>query len=219
MHDGGLRIEDLVHVKICGITRLEDALLAAELGADALGLVFWPDSPRFIDPFRARKIVRALPPLVTPVGVFVDQPIAYVEGVASLVRLGAVQLHGSEGPEFTGSLSYRVIKAVPLGAGAPAPEVGIWPEDVVLLLDAHDPVRYGGTGRTVDWTAAAPVARARRSILSGGLTPDNVAGAIDAVRPYGVDVSSGVEAAPGKKDPDRLRRFFAAVRSTVGVMS
>jgi len=202
---------DRIHVKVCGITRLEDAELAAGLGASAVGFVFWPASPRFIDPYRARAIARALPPFVTPVGVFVDQPIAFVEGVASLVRLGAVQLHGHESAEYCARVRNRVIKGVGL-KGDDTTLVEIYPASIVILLDAHDPVRRGGTGRTVDWATARRIAGSRRTILSGGLTPENVAAAIDAVRPYGVDVSSGVESSPGVKDHARLGEFFAAVR-------
>ena len=202
-----------IFVKVCGITCLEDAALAAELGASALGFVFWPASPRFIDPFRARGIVAALPPFVTPVGVFVDQPIEFVEGVASLVRLGAVQLHGNESAEYCSRLRHRVIKAVGLKQHDADP-TRLFPPHIVMLLDAHDPERHGGTGRTVDWTSARRIAASRRAILSGGLKPENVAAAIDAVQPYGIDVSSGVESRPGIKDRGRLEDLFAAVRGS-----
>ena len=194
-------------VKICGITRLEDAEAAVAAGASAIGFVFWPTSPRYIDPHRARTIAAMLPPLVTPVGVFVDQPLDYVNDVASLVRLGAVQLHGDETPEFAASVSGPVIKAVSPGRA----DVRAWPLRVRLLLDVHDPVVRGGTGRTIDWTAAAAISAQREIVLAGGLTPDNVAGAVARVRPYGIDVSSGVERAPGIKDHGRLRALFEAV--------
>ena len=197
-------------VKICGITRAEDAAAAVAAGAGALGFVFWPKSPRFIDPHRARQIASTLPPFVTAVGVFVNQPLDYVRGVASLVRLGAVQLHGDETPEFAAGLSTPVIKAVSIGdAGMRA-----WPARTLLLLDVRDPVKRGGTGRTIDWTAAAAVAAQRKMILAGGLTPDNVADAVARVRPFGIDVSSGVERAPGIKDHQRLRALFEAVHDT-----
>jgi phosphoribosylanthranilate isomerase len=198
-----------MRVKICGVRRVEDAQLACELGADAIGLVFWPDSPRFIDPYRARAIVAALPPFVSPVGVFVDQPSDYVSGVAGLVKLGAVQLHGNEAPATYARSAHRVIKAVTLQNGVDS-MAGV-PEHVTVLLDEHDPIQRGGTGRTIDWSLAATAARSRRVILSGGLTPENVAEAVARVRPYAVDVSSGVESKPGVKDPDKLRRFFEAV--------
>jgi phosphoribosylanthranilate isomerase len=200
-----------MRVKVCGVRRLEDALLASELGAWAVGFIFWPGSPRFIDPYRARRISAALPPWVVPVGVFVDQPLDYITGVANLVRLGAVQLHGRESSELVAQLQHRIIKAVPVGADFDAASLDAVPERAAVLLDAHDPERRGGTGTTVDWTRAAAAARRRPVLLAGGLRPDNVRAAIDAVRPIGIDVSSGVESAPGVKDSGRMRALFAAV--------
>jgi len=139
--------------------------------------------------------------------VFVNQPIEYVIGVASLVRLGAVQLHGDETIEYAAALSRSVVKALSPGDG----QAAAWPARTMLLLDVHDPVRRGGTGRTIDWTAAARVAAERRVLLAGGLTPENVAEAVLRVRPFGIDVSSGVERAPGVKDHQRLRALFEAV--------
>jgi len=198
-------------VKICGVRRAEDALLAAELGASAVGFVFWPESPRFIDPYRARPIVRALPPFVATVGVFVDQPLEYVMGVAGLLNLGAIQLHGHESLEPYTRSSYRLIKTAPVDESFHQARLAQIPARATVLLDAHDPVRRGGTGRTIDWSQAAGAARLRPIILSGGLTPDNVAAAVDIVRPYAIDVSSGVESAPGLKDPIRMRALFAAL--------
>ena len=196
-------------VKICGITRLEDADAAVNAGASALGFVFWPGSPRFVDPYRARAIVKALPPFVTPVGLFVNQPREYVSGVASLVRLGAVQLHGDESVEFGASIAWPVIKALSVDRARE------WPATTTLLLDAHDPVKRGGTGHTIGWTAAAGVAAERKILLAGGLTPENVAEAVARVRPFGVDVSSGVERSPGIKDHDRINAFFEALHATM----
>ena len=195
-------------VKICGITRLEDAQAAVAAGANALGFVFWPKSPRHIDPYRARRIVAALPPFVTPVGVFVDQPAAYVNGVSSLVRLGAVQLHGAEDAAYAKTIARPVVKAISDGAWE------AWPANVLVLLDVHDPIRKGGTGKTIDWTAAAEVAKCRDVLLAGGLTPENVAEAIARVQPYGIDVSSGVETEPGIKDHVRLKALFEAVHGS-----
>lgn len=202
----------MTRVKICGIRRVEDAVLASSLGADAIGFIFWPRSPRFIDPFRARAIVRALPPFVTTVGVFVDQPVAFVMGVAQLLGLGAIQLHGSEdAAAYTGG-ALRIIKSVAVVEGGDClPVVRDVPLNATVLLDAHDPIKRGGMGRTIDWTQAEASARLRPIILSGGLTADNVRGAVAAVRPYAVDVSSGVESSPGIKDPDKLRALFAAL--------
>ncbi len=193
-------------VKICGITRLEDAEAAVAAGASAIGFIFWPNSPRFVEPHRARKIAAALPPFVTAVGVFVNQPLEYVNGVARLVGVGAVQLHGDETPEFAASVATPVIKALSVGA-----DVRPWRSRVRLLLDVHDPVARGGTGRTIDWATAADLAAQRDILLAGGLTPDNVVDAVARVRPFGIDVSSGVERAPGIKDHERLRALFEAM--------
>jgi phosphoribosylanthranilate isomerase len=200
-----------IPAKICGIRRIEDARLAADLGAAAVGFVFWPASPRFVDPYRARAIVAALPPWVSAIGVFVDQPPDYVAAVAGLVRLAAVQLHGGESVGDFMRPGHRVIKALPVRQGFSMSSVRGLPAGVTVLLDAHDPVRRGGTGATIDWTVAAIVAKERRTILSGGLTADNVRTAIDQVGPAAVDVSSGVESSPGVKDAEKLRAFFAAL--------
>jgi phosphoribosylanthranilate isomerase len=197
-------------VKICGITRAEDAMAAVDAGAHALGFVFWPNSPRFIEPARARAIVAELPPFVTPVGVFVNQPAEHVFGVAATVGLGAVQLHGDERPADAARLARPIIKAIPVGAGDDV-NLEEWPARVMLLLDVHDPVKRGGTGRTIDWSAAASIAARRRSILAGGLTPENVGEAIRAVRPFGIDVSSGIESSPGVKDHVLMKALFAAI--------
>lgn len=201
----------MLRVKICGIRRMEDAVLAADLGAWGVGFVFWPGSPRFIDPYRAKKICAALPPWVVPVGVFVDQPDDYVSAVASLVQLGAVQLHGHESLETVERLPHRVIKSVEVTESFDETTVDRLPRRAGVLLDAHDPNRRGGTGKTIDWTRAAAAARRRKVLLAGGLCPENVRAAVEAVRPFGIDVSSGVEASPGVKDHGRMRALFAAV--------
>ena len=205
-----------VLVKICGITRREDAEAAVSAGADAIGFVFWPKSPRAIDPYRARAIAAALPPFVTTVGVFVDQPAEYVNGVAGLARLGAVQLHGEEPPDYVAAMTRPVVKAVALRNGLEPAAIALeqWPSRVVVLLDVHDPERRGGTGRTVDWSVAAAIARRRPVVLAGGLTAENVSEAIARVRPFGIDVSSGVEAAPGIKDHGRIKALFEAVHGS-----
>jgi phosphoribosylanthranilate isomerase len=204
----------VTHVKICGVTTAEDGLLAAELGASALGFVFWPHSPRYIEPMAARAIVTQLPPFITPVGVFVNQPIPTVLAIARFARLGAVQLHGDETAEEYGTLPMRVIKAMPLATPQDRDAASNVPSNAMVLLDASDPVRRGGTGRTLDWSLASAVARRRPVILSGGLHAGNVKEAIAAVGPYGVDISSGIEARPGRKDPAKLRALFAALRES-----
>ena len=205
----------MIRIKICGIRRREDALEAAALGADAIGFIFWPKSPRFIEPGEARAIVRALPAFVQAVGVFVDQPPDEVGAIAAELGLGAVQLHGDEAVASYAALQCRVIKAVAADdSGDLQQKTAAVPADATVLLDAHDPVHRGGTGRTIDWHAAGAVARTRPVILSGGINAENVARAIDTVRPYAVDVSSGVESAPGVKDSTRLRALFAAIPRT-----
>ncbi len=206
--------------KVCGITRLDDALLAATLGANALGFIFWPPSPRFIDPDDALAIVAALPPFVTTVGVFVNQPKEHVADVARRLNLGAVQLHGEETPDSYPEPPLKVIKGIGLASGADVVEtMRTVPASATVLLDAHDPIKRGGTGRTIDWTSAAAAARIRPIVLSGGLNAENVAAAINIVRPYAVDVSSGVESSPGVKDAARLRTFFAAIALSTAVHS
>jgi phosphoribosylanthranilate isomerase len=195
-------------VKICGITRVEDAQAAVELGADAIGFVFWPGSPRFVDPERAREIIGTLPAGVMAVGVFVNQPAEDVNTIAARAGLAAVQMHGDETASYIATLTRPVIKAVVAGKDSVSND---WPERVTLLVDAHDPIRRGGTGLKADWSAAALLARTRRVLLAGGLTPENVAEAIAAVQPFGIDVSSGVELTPGVKDHQRLAALFVAV--------
>ena len=199
-----------VPVKICGITRPRDADLAARLGAAWVGFVFWPRSPRFVEPEAAAAILAGLPPHVGGVGVFVDQPADEVNAVADAVGLAAVQLHGRESAAACRRCRRRVIKAVRLSDGAGDDPDAVW-SGATLLVDAFDPVRMGGTGRRVDWTRAAALARRRPLMLSGGLRAGNVAEALRRVAPYGVDVSSGVEWRRGVKDPERLRAFLAAV--------
>ena len=203
----------MIRAKICGIRRMEDAQLAAELGAWAIGFVFWPGSRRCIDPATARDIVSVLPPFVTAIGVFVNQHKDDVLAIADAVKLGAVQLHGDETAEWYAGFPYRVIKTVPVPAAFEDRALADVPAWVTVLLDAHDPIARGGTGRTIDWSVAASAARTRPVILSGGLTPDNVRVAADTVRPHAVDVSSGVESSPGVKDPGKLRAFFSALQS------
>ena len=198
-------------VKVCGICRLEDAELAIALGADAIGFVFWPDSPRYCEPDCAHAIAARLPAQITRVGVFVDQGVDQVVEIAEFVPLDAVQLHGSERLADFERVRQPLIKAVPVTEGLEPATVDRLPEEVTVLLDAHDPIRRGGTGRTIDWKVAASIAARRRTILSGGLNAGNVRSAIAEVRPHMIDVSSGVESAPGRKDAGKLEAFFAAI--------
>jgi phosphoribosylanthranilate isomerase len=205
-------------VKICGITRVEDAELAVELGASALGFNFYRDSPRYITPDTARQIIRrAVPPLVTAVGVFADEADAEkVMAVAREAGVNAIQLHGPQFPSFDNGFRwhYPVIRAMAVDDNFKPEGLRDLAQDGAgaIMLDAYHPVLKGGTGRTIDWAKAREATKYCRVILAGGLTPENVGEAIRQVRPFAVDVASGVEAAPGVKDASKLRAFFAAVR-------
>jgi phosphoribosylanthranilate isomerase len=202
-------------VKVCGITSPEDGVAAAEAGADAIGLVFWPLSPRAVSVEQARAIGQALPPLVVRVGVFVDAGRDEMARVAEAAGLDMLQLHGDEPPESCAGLPRRALKAVRV-SDAFAPESALRYEGRVagLLLDTRSSDAPGGTGRAFDWSLARDVRRRSRFLLvAGGLAPDNVRAAIEAVRPDGVDASSRLETSPGRKDHARVRAFVAAVRA------
>jgi phosphoribosylanthranilate isomerase len=204
-----------VFVKVCGITSIDDGLAAAEAGADAIGLVFWPGSARFVDVATARAIAAALPPLVTRVGVFVDTPADALARTADAVGLDVLQLHGAEAPEAFASLGRRGLKALRVGAGFQAGEAARYEGHAAgVLLDTRSDVAPGGTGEAFDWSLARDVRdRVSFLVLAGGLNPANVARAIEVVSPDGVDVSTGVESAPGHKDHGKVRAFLAAVRA------
>ena len=201
-------------VKVCGITSPEDALLAAEAGASAIGLVFWPNSPRFVDRATARRIVDVLPSFVLRVGVFVDQSLDMMTRTSEDVGLDIIQLHGSERPEMVACLPRRALKAIRVGEESVLEQVEQY-DGTAILLDTRDGQQPGGTGRSFDWRLAQQVrAKVRFLVLAGGLQADNVAQAIKTVGPDAVDVSSGVESRPGKKDPAKLKAFMEAVRSS-----
>jgi phosphoribosylanthranilate isomerase len=205
-------------VKICGITSADDARLAVEAGADALGFVFWPMSPRKVDPARAAAIARELPPFVLRVGVFVDMKRDEMARIADTVGLDMLQLHGDEPPEALAGLPRRVVKAVRVGKGFAVEEAVRYAGQAAgLLVDTRLPGETqlpGGTGVPFDWSLVKGVAaRVPFLMLAGGLSPSNVAEAVRAVRPHAVDVSSGVETLPGRKDPARMRAFVEAARS------
>jgi phosphoribosylanthranilate isomerase len=198
----------VVKVKICGITNLDDALAAVDYGADALGFVFFKGSPRLISPENAASIVRKLPPFVQTVGVFVDEPAEVIKTIVSTAGIGLVQLHGDEPPESC-SVYERVIKALRVKTlDSLAPLEQFRKHVFTFLLDAYTPDKLGGTGMIFNWDIAVEAKRFGRIILAGGLTPDNVAEAVRHVRPYGVDVSSGVELSKGKKDLQKMKLFI-----------
>ncbi len=199
-----------VKIKICGITRVQDALEAARLGADAIGFNFWPGSRRFVTPSAARAIVAHLPPFVTPVGVFVNQSEHDVVGIAREAGMRVLQLHGDESPDLCARLPFPVVKAIRVDAVKTLAAFASY-EVAAVLLDT--PSRgFGGSGVPFDWSLAEGVSEIAPVVLAGGLTPDNVAEAIAAVKPYAVDVASGVEASPGIKDLEKMARFVRAVR-------
>jgi phosphoribosylanthranilate isomerase len=200
-----------VRVKICGVTRLEDALLAVRLGADALGFNFWPRSKRYLAPAAAREIVRRLPPLVTAVGVFVDPSRDEVLRAVEASGVQVAQLHGDEPPALCAALPLPVLKAIRVRDAASLEAMGPYDGVAGILLDTATP-GYGGSGATFDWALAAPAAAARPLVLAGGLGPGNVAEAVRIVRPFAVDVASGVESAPGIKDEQLMRRFIEAAK-------
>ena len=200
-------------VKICGITREQDALLAAECGADAIGLVFYPPSPRVVSVERAAAIVRQLPPFVTTVGLFVNAEAELIARVVDEVGVDLLQFHGQECPDYCAQHRRPWIRAVSMKPGTDL--AGMQRQFSAgrgLLLDAYRPGIPGGTGETFDWDRI-PSTLGSRIVLAGGLTPDNVADAVRRVRPYGVDVSGGVEAAKGIKDPQKIKAFIEEVSS------
>jgi len=211
-------------VKICGLTNAEDALEAAKAGADFLGFVFYPQSPRYVTPEEVRKIVEQVCDRVSPrptfVGVFVDEPVNRVRDILDSCGLDLAQLHGSEPPVELRMLAPRAYKALrPQTRGDAEAFVATYEDDLPdvpdmpqFLLDAYHPWVPGGTGKQADWHAGIVLSRRYRVLLAGGLQPETVAEAIATVKPWGVDVSSGVERAPGKKDAQKMRAFIHAVR-------
>lgn len=205
----------MTRIKICGLTRVEDAVAADRLGADAIGLIFAP-SPRRVSLETAHEIDGALSPWITRVGVFVDASFEEIASVLSYVPLDVVQLHGNEPPDFVREarrrLGVRIVKGIRVRDASVLKSLQQYEVDA-FLLDTYVPGIAGGTGETFDWALAIPLAKRYPVILAGGLTPDNVAEAIGAVHPHGVDVSSGVESEPGIKDPNRMEEFVTRVRS------
>jgi len=205
------KLQPRVRVKICGTTSLKDALLAVESGADAVGFIFYKESPRNISQKDVKEIVAQLPPFVESIGVFVNETSDKVNRIAEQCRLTAVQLHGDESPAFCRRIKRRVVKAVRVKDAESLK--GMSDFDVSgFLLDAYNEESRGGTGRVFDWNLALRAKKQGPVIIAGGLNPYNVYTAIHRVKPYGVDVCSGVEKSPGVKDPEKISEFIKAVR-------
>lgn len=205
----------MVKVKICGITNLEDALAAVDFGADALGFVFFKGSPRFISPEAAAAIIGKLPPMVQTIAVVVDESPEDIVKIVSAAGAGVVQLHGDEPPGAC-SICRRVIKAIRVKSlDSLSPLVRFKDRVSAFLLDTYTPEKLGGTGMIFNWDIAVEAKRFGRIILAGGLTPDNIAGAVRHVRPYGIDVSSGVELTKGKKDLQKMKLFIERAKGAI----
>jgi phosphoribosylanthranilate isomerase len=202
----------MIRVKICGITSLDDALRAADAGADALGLNFVEGTPRYVTPAAAAAIVAGLPPFVCPVGVFWDHALEHVVAVVDECGLGAVQLHGSEPPEIVAAMPRPVLKTIKVREPDDLAQLDRY-KPAAFLLDSHTRWSEGEARTPISWTLARGAAARGRVILAAGLTPETVAEAVRVARPWGVDVSSGVEAAPGRKDPAKVVRFIRAARA------
>jgi phosphoribosylanthranilate isomerase len=209
-------LKSLPRIKICGISRQADAVVAASLGADAVGFVL-AESPRKTEPYKIRKISLTLPPLVRTVGVFVDEDPEFVRQVAAFCGFDWVQLHGNESPEYCSALGFKPLKAIRVQDRKSIETMAAYRDCVGgFVLDTYVQGQHGGTGKTFDWTLAREAKQYGPVILSGGLTPEDVKEAIHRVSPYGVDVSSGVESAPGIKDHEKMRRFVAEARAEMG---
>lgn len=202
----------MVKVKICGNRTLDDAIAAVQGGADAVGFVFYPKSPRAVEPKAAADIIARLPPFVVPVGVFVNEDLAVVRQIMEECRIPLAQLHGDETPQYCLDVGRPVIKAIRIRDQRDLERMALY-QVSGFVLDAFVEGVPGGTGVTVDWDLAAEAQMLGPIILAGGLTPDNVVEAIRRARPYGVDVSSGVESSPGAKDHAKVRAFISNAKS------
>jgi phosphoribosylanthranilate isomerase len=209
-------LKSIPRIKVCGITRTRDALYASELGVDAIGFVL-AESPRRIEPEKAREISLSLPPFVSTVGVVVDMDLASLRETATFCGLDWLQLHGNESPEYCKALDFRIIKALRVKDRKSIETMAPYKDCVqAFLLDTYVKGKKGGTGKTFDWSLAKGAKEYGPVILSGGLTPGTVREAIGVARPHGVDVSSGVETAPGIKDHKKMRSFVEEVRTSMG---
>ncbi|MDY6856912.1 MAG: phosphoribosylanthranilate isomerase [Thermodesulfobacteriota bacterium] len=202
----------MTKIKICGITNSEDASWAVDLGADALGFVFYKESPRYVSKEVARDIICNLPPFVSSVGVFVNEHEERINEISEFCSLDLIQLHGNEAPDFCDKFNKRLIKALKIKDGVNLEFISLYNVSAILL-DTYYKELYGGGGKTFNWQLASQAkGYAKSVILAGGLNPDNIVNAIQIVKPYGVDVSSGVEHEPGKKSYGRLKKFITIAK-------
>ena len=208
----------MIRVKICGITSLDDALRAAEAGADAVGLIFVEGTPRYVTPAVAASIVAGLPPFVCPVGVFWDHALAHVAAVVEECGLGVVQLHGSEPPELVAGMPRPVLKTIKVRDAADLAQLDRY-KPAAFLLDSPARWSNGEARPPISWTLARAATARGRVILAAGLTPETVSDAVRVARPWGVDVNSGVEAVPGRKDPAKVARFIRAAREAAAAVA
>lgn len=202
----------MVHVKICGITNIEDALAAVDYGADALGFVFFPGSPRYVSPATVREIISSLPPFITTIGVFANERQAKIREIMLSAGIDVLQLHGDEGPEMSGAW-HRIIRALRVKDFTDLKPLEEWSKASAFLLDTFSPDQFGGTGQIFNWDIAVEAKRFGKIILSGGLNPDNIGRAVARVAPYAVDVSSGIEEKKGKKDLKKMKLFIELAKS------
>ncbi|NOZ04088.1 MAG: phosphoribosylanthranilate isomerase [FCB group bacterium] len=203
----------MIPVKICGITSSRDAHYAIDAGVSAIGLIFYPPSPRYVDMLRASEIVKNIPGNVAKVGVFVNEKAEAINAIADAVGLDFIQLHGDEDAQFCSVMRRPVIKAIRVGNPLPGTSMEDY-EVYAFLLDTYRKGSPGGTGSTFDWNLVAGLRLARPLILAGGLAPDNVLEAIRAVKPAAVDINSGVEVSPGRKDPGKIKTLFNRLNTT-----
>ncbi len=204
----------MIAIKVCGITKAEDARYAASLGYDAIGFIFYPKSPRYIAPEKVKDIIAQLPPFVNTVGVFVNETIDKITEICNITKISTVQLHGEEEPEFCNRVPVRVIKAFGIDDHFSFSKLAKYHNSNVsaFLLDKHSPELVGGTGQSFDWRLAKEARQYGRIILAGGINPFNVITAISEAEPYGIDVNSGVEILPGEKNRNKLRTLLENVR-------
>lgn len=199
-------------IKICGITNIKDAQAAAEFGTDALGFIFYKESKRYVDPEVAKSIISSLPPFITTVGVFVNQELDEISQIKETTGIQVAQLHGDETPEFVSSIPFNSIKVIRVKDKSDLDKVAQYSAQAILF-DTYSDKEYGGTGESFDWEILNDLSSTKKIILSGGLNSENILEAVKIVRPYAVDVSSGVEDTPGRKDHTKIKKFIEAIKN------